>query len=431
MSHGSDTVWRGDLDGGFQTQAIGNYAPISDVADKDNIYLSDQGWAYRHFTSLDKAEYWDEILWAGEVTVPPGLNKPVGQFGAPEQQFIYGNGVQSIGGIFDHAHPQPDPDTPTLGVAEVIGPYEVEEEDAVQYSVTTSGTYTGTKTYQWIIIQDAKDVSSDHTITNGTTDTATITFGAESEGEYHVSCTVSATGLDPAQDSLKVDVVAKEVVYNIGVVKFGDLTADIFEVLPGTNNVVVSYSGNAPIGSVSNLLTCSNSDVVIPQTGSGPSFSGGSYFQYNVRVPNTVPMNTDITLTATISDATAEDNGGPATTATHNFQVEGTLGSITCTRSPSGILAANTLPLTVTLSSTQTGALGDQSDTTIQWSVNPAVPAALRATLENSFTTPTAAATDVVIPTNMELGNTQFICTYSNPAMNPPQKSGTVLVTVL
>ena len=36
----SDTVWRGNIDGGFQEQAIGNYPPVSDAADLDNIYLS-------------------------------------------------------------------------------------------------------------------------------------------------------------------------------------------------------------------------------------------------------------------------------------------------------------------------------------------------------------------------------------------------------
>lgn len=431
MSHGSDTVWRGDIDGGFQTQAIGNYAVISDVADKDNIYLSDQGWAYRHFTSLDKAEYWDELLWAGEVTVPPGLNAPVGEFGAPEQQFIYGNGVQSIGGIFDHAHPQPDPDAPTLGVAEVIGPYEVEEEDAVQYSVTTSGTYSGTKTYQWIIIQNAQDVSSDHTIANGTTDTATITFGAESEGEYHVSCTVSGTDVENAQDSLQVDVVAKEVVYTIGEVRFNNLIADIFEILPGKNQATVFYTGNAPIGSVTPSLTANSNAVTTTLKSSGPNYSGGSFFTYEVTVDDTVTTNTDITLTATVADATAVDNGGPLTTATHKFQCEGTLGTISATRSPNIFLNPNNLPTLQTLTSTQTGAVGSQTATTIQWTVGPSVDAATRAAIEASFTAPTSAVTDCTIPAGTEIGNYQILCTYSNPAMNPPEKSAQVIVTVL
>lgn len=37
------------------------------VFDMDNVYLSDQGWAYRHYKREDKSLYWDEILVAGEV----------------------------------------------------------------------------------------------------------------------------------------------------------------------------------------------------------------------------------------------------------------------------------------------------------------------------------------------------------------------------
>ena len=65
----SDAVWRGN-DPGFQEQAVGNYPDKSDCADKDNIYLSDEGWVYRHYKSLDKSKYWDEVIWAGGVTDP-------------------------------------------------------------------------------------------------------------------------------------------------------------------------------------------------------------------------------------------------------------------------------------------------------------------------------------------------------------------------
>ena len=98
-TEGEYTTWRGD-NPGFQTQAVGNYPDKSDAADKDNIYLSDQGWAYRHFTSPDKSQYWDELLWAGYVTVPPGLNDPVGVFGAEEQTFLFGDGFQFVTGNY-------------------------------------------------------------------------------------------------------------------------------------------------------------------------------------------------------------------------------------------------------------------------------------------------------------------------------------------
>ena len=37
------------------------------VLDLDNVYLSDRGWAIRHYKREDKSLYWDEILVAGEV----------------------------------------------------------------------------------------------------------------------------------------------------------------------------------------------------------------------------------------------------------------------------------------------------------------------------------------------------------------------------
>ena len=88
----------GDDPKGFQPEAIGNYVAKSDVADLDNIYLSDQGWVYRHFKPRadDPEAYWDEIIWAGDVSGPgpandatpslvpatPEANDPVGIFGA-------------------------------------------------------------------------------------------------------------------------------------------------------------------------------------------------------------------------------------------------------------------------------------------------------------------------------------------------------------
>ena len=37
------------------------------VLDLDNVYLSDRGWAYRHYKREDKSLYWDEVLVAVAV----------------------------------------------------------------------------------------------------------------------------------------------------------------------------------------------------------------------------------------------------------------------------------------------------------------------------------------------------------------------------
>ena len=85
-NEGQYTTWRGD-DPGFQTQAVGNYPDASTVADKDNIYLSEQGWAYRHYKNAEKTKYWDEIIWAGFVSDDVTENLPVGIFGGDQQTF--------------------------------------------------------------------------------------------------------------------------------------------------------------------------------------------------------------------------------------------------------------------------------------------------------------------------------------------------------
>ena len=418
MSHES-VLWRGDVDGGFQTQAIGNYPAISTVANKDNIYLSDQGWAYRHYTSPDKSEYWDEIIWAGDVTVPPGLNKPVGVFGAEFQEFIFGDGFQWVEGAYPASS-----DISSIGTVVVNGPPDIVEDIAQSYTALFNGSFSGTPTYSWQVFEDGVDVTlTKTTISNASTVTATITF--LEVGDFVVQCTVGGSGVDSVEGTMEVVVQKAGPIYTLGVISFNP-HPEIFEVTPGSNVVRLQYTGDSPVGEVNAVVVPSDTTNV---TITGPVREGeypqGGYFEFEVTVAAGIALNTDITLTGTL---TSPRSNGSATTT---FKCEGTLGTISVTRSPSGIIAANTLPQTVTLTSTQTGAVGDQTDTTIQWSVNPAVPASLRAALEASFTTPNAAATDVVIPTNMELGNTQFICTYSNSTMNPQQKSGTVLVTVL
>lgn len=61
------------------------------VLDMDNVYLSDQGWAYRHYKNEAKTLFWDEILVAGEV---PAGDTPVSAFGTAAPTFETGDSVQ-------------------------------------------------------------------------------------------------------------------------------------------------------------------------------------------------------------------------------------------------------------------------------------------------------------------------------------------------
>ena len=50
---------------------IGSLKRFSDTYDMDNVYLSEEGWVYRHYKNSEKTLWWDEILVAGQVK--PGM----------------------------------------------------------------------------------------------------------------------------------------------------------------------------------------------------------------------------------------------------------------------------------------------------------------------------------------------------------------------
>ena len=54
-----------------QKKDIGNAKVASDSYDIDNIYLTEEGWVYRHFKNNEKTLWWDEIIVAGQVK--PGM----------------------------------------------------------------------------------------------------------------------------------------------------------------------------------------------------------------------------------------------------------------------------------------------------------------------------------------------------------------------
>ena len=46
---------------------LGNTKIASDSYDIDNIYLTEEGWVYRHFKNVEQSKWWDEIIVAGQV----------------------------------------------------------------------------------------------------------------------------------------------------------------------------------------------------------------------------------------------------------------------------------------------------------------------------------------------------------------------------
>jgi len=77
---------------------IGTAKVASDSYDVDNIYLTEEGWVYRHFKSTDESRWWDEIIVAGQVPdtdSPEATNPPkLGTVASPT--FETGDGEYDI-----------------------------------------------------------------------------------------------------------------------------------------------------------------------------------------------------------------------------------------------------------------------------------------------------------------------------------------------
>jgi hypothetical protein len=201
---------------------LGTTKLASDSYDIDNIYLTEEGWVYRHFKSTDGSSYWDEILVAGEVPAsdgPQATNPPkLGTVAAPpyetgdgsfdweysEHQVTgtpgtYTTKVVTIGGgvpTLDDGSAPPAPPAPTLGTVTVNGAANVASGATSSYSGSVDGTAT-----------DATFVvSADNGATVSGND---VTFPA---GPATVTVTVTATSAtasdSPATGTLSVTVAA-------------------------------------------------------------------------------------------------------------------------------------------------------------------------------------------------------------------------------
>ena len=61
-----------------------NLKDASDSYNKDNVYLTSEGWVYRHYKTDPKAKdarWWDEIIVAGQVDASDAANKPITETG--------------------------------------------------------------------------------------------------------------------------------------------------------------------------------------------------------------------------------------------------------------------------------------------------------------------------------------------------------------
>jgi hypothetical protein len=78
------------------TGDIGTAKEASDSYDVDNIFLTNEGWVYRHYKKADKSQFWDEIICAGEVDSSDVNNDPVDNINDATPTFESGDGSQDI-----------------------------------------------------------------------------------------------------------------------------------------------------------------------------------------------------------------------------------------------------------------------------------------------------------------------------------------------
>ena len=422
------TVWRGD-NPGFQTQAVGNYPDKSDTADKDNIYLSDQGWAYRHYKNKEKTKYWDEIIWAGFVSADVNDNLPVGIFGAESQTFLTGDGFRFASGPYPLV-------VSTIGTVTIKdGGQEVSVGDADVFNATNDGSFSGTKTYLWKVFEGSTDVTSNTnkvtSISGATAQSATITFAAP--GSYTVRCTVGdQAGQQASVDgSMIVVVVAADATHTIGTVTVvGPQTA----ILNDTYQWTTTYSGNAPVGDV---------DVVLTAAGSG---SNSAFEASNVQVSKDADTNKIVvssvfnqaaypgataTVTSTASDPTANPTSATGTTT---VDLKGVIGVVTATLAgnAAGASVAQGTASTACASSVTSGAIGTfgangAAATTFKWDVkDPSGGTTDKVTFGNA----TLATTTFGVAADAPVGTYTISVEYTNADALPTIVKDEVTLTV-
>ena len=74
----------------------------SPVLDRDNVYFSDRGWAYRHYNDLTHSnvvgDFWDEVLVAGEALLDNGQPDTTAEVfnSAGDKAFLTGDTYQAV-----------------------------------------------------------------------------------------------------------------------------------------------------------------------------------------------------------------------------------------------------------------------------------------------------------------------------------------------
>ena len=189
---------------------LGTTKIASDSYDVDNIYLSEEGWVYRHFKSTDQSRWWDEIIVAGEVpsTDSPEATNP------PKLGTVASPSYETGDGTFDYeysSHQQTGtPGTDTDKIVTEGGGLGVGDGAAPAFTIgnvfnggnVSIGAYVS---YRVGVQNDgnADDLTYAWAITGGTADPSTGSFADATASStdftptaggstYELTCTISS-----------------------------------------------------------------------------------------------------------------------------------------------------------------------------------------------------------------------------------------------
>ena len=166
---------------------IGTAKIASDSYDVDNIFLTDEGWVYRHYKNDALTKFWDEIIVAGEVdstlTIDSVPNAPVDAIADASPTFESGDGKKDVEYSPDFSSGgggTPPPPADTIGTITITGADTATDGDTVTYSASNGGTATGVS-YS-IASSDGSDVVSGMDVTFNGVGARTLTVtGIESD----------------------------------------------------------------------------------------------------------------------------------------------------------------------------------------------------------------------------------------------------------
>ena len=368
----SQSTWRGD-DPGFQTQAVGNYPDASDVADKDNIFLTDQGWVYRHYKSLDKQKFWDEIIWAGYVNDAVAANDPVDALNDDDPQFLYGDGIKAVSGPYPKS-------SSTIGTVDIVGPDTGTVGAAsTSFSAHISGALANTDTWKWEVtarpsgsaVTASAFSNATGTFTGNTPASADTTFTPDVAGQYSLKLTLTSVSGD-GLTSTGVQGYGAEAVDNSETI--GTVTVNGQETPQAGVGITysASHSGTAEDADIDSYtwsaLLRGTANAATGVTLTLPTDSGGGNLEPNqVKVIFTTQASVVPTdIKCVVVDSAATDNGSGGVSGILNVDPHFVIGLATITGPTS--LTLNSASSAYSISGYDNQSNPAPNDLTYQWS---------------------------------------------------------------